>query len=85
MVDTTPAIMDLQTLETGIPELETTVLETTTTTAVDDLLPLEDTRERDTETEIVTTTDHPAMIVEAEVEVRDEIVCHTMVDHQVEK
>lgn len=85
MVDTTPAIMDLQTLETGIPELETTVLETTTTTAVDDLLPLEDTRERDTETEIVTTTDHPAMIVEAEVEVRDEIVCHIMVDHQVEK
>ncbi len=77
--------MDLQTLETGIPELETTVLETTTTTAVDDLLPLEDTRERDTETEIVTTTDHPAMTVEAEVEVRDEIVCHIMVDHQVEK
>ena len=77
--------MALQTPETGIPELETTVLETLTITSEDDLLRLEDTRDKDTETEIMMTTDHPVMTVEAEAEVHDETVCHIMVDHQAEK
>ena len=80
-----PATMDLPTLETGIPELGTTVPETTITNVVDDLLHLEGTQERAIETETVMTTAHPGMTVEAGAKARDEIVRHIMVDRQVEK
>ena len=84
-VDIAPGTMDLPILETGTPELETTVPETTTTNAVEDLLHLEGTQERPTEIEIAITTNRLATIVEAEAEVRDEIVRHIMADRQVEK
>ena len=80
-----PAIIDFQIPETGIPELETTVPETTTTNIVNDLLHLEVPQEGDTETETAIATDHLDMIVGAEVTVREEIVRHNMVGRQVEK
>ncbi len=84
-VDITPAVMALPTPGTGTLELGRTGPETTVITVVDDPLHPEGPQERDTQTEIAMTTDHPVMAVEAEAKVRNETGCHIMVGHQVGK